>query len=101
MGGIFGCFDKRCNDLSSALEETLDKSKGDVVHVIEVPGCIMGVQIHEFESDENRYNDNKVIITFLSNSAKLDFQSIKSSYLSSGFKGLRYSLLSTINADFL
>jgi asparagine synthase (glutamine-hydrolysing) len=100
MGGIFGCFGSKCSNISSVLEETLDKSRGDVVHMIEVPGYIMGAQVHEFESDENCYNSNKLVITFLSDSAKLDFQSIESFYLSNGFKGLSYSLLHTINADF-
>jgi asparagine synthase (glutamine-hydrolysing) len=98
MGGIFGCFGSRCNDIFSVLEETLDKSRGNIVHVIEAPECAMGVQAHDSKKSES-FND-KVVMTFLSDSAKLDFQLIKHSYLSNEFKGLIYSLLNTINTDF-
>jgi hypothetical protein len=49
MGGIFGCFGNRCSDISSTLIEALDKSIGDLAHLIETPKCIMGLQVHHFE----------------------------------------------------
>jgi asparagine synthase (glutamine-hydrolysing) len=98
MGGIFGCFGNRCNDISSILIEALDKSRGDLAHVIETPKCIMGLQAHHFEKDED-YSNDKIAMTFFSDSVKLDPRLIKSLHLSDGFR-YPYLLLHTINADF-
>jgi len=58
----------------------------------------LGIQVHG--SKEGGIYNNKVVMTFLSDSAILDFPLIEYSYLSNGFKGLSYLLLHTINSDF-
>ena len=99
MVGVFGCFGSKCSNFSSTLEETLDKSRGDVIHIVEDSCYTIGFQVHD-SMKSGMYRSDKVVITFISDSAKLDFQLIESSYLSNGFQGLSYSLLHTINADF-
>jgi len=43
------------------LEETLDKSRGNIVHVIEAPEYAMGIQVHG-SKEGGSYNNNVIII---------------------------------------
>jgi len=101
MGGIFGCFGNKCNDIYSELETSLDKSRGDTLRVIRGRNYVMGIQDHHFiDADTRGYEGDKVAITFFSDTAKLDFRSIESYYLNNGFKGLTLILLQSVNADY-
>jgi asparagine synthase (glutamine-hydrolysing) len=101
MGGIFGCFGNKCNDIYPELEASLDKSRGNILHVIQGRNYVMGIQEHRFiDADTRGYDSDKVAITFFSDTAKPDFRSIESHYLNNGFKGLTLILLQSVNADY-
>jgi asparagine synthase (glutamine-hydrolysing) len=99
MGGVFGCLGKKCYEISSTLEETLDESRGGVVHVAEAPDYVIGVQAHNSRESQS-YVGSKVVVAFLSDSAKLDFASFESSYISNGFRSSVKLLPHVTNADF-
>jgi len=101
MGGIFGCFGNKCIDIYPELEASLDKSRGSILHVTQGQNYAMGIQEHSFiDADIRGYNSDKVAITFFSNTAKPDLQSIESYYLNNGFKGLTLILNQLANADY-